>query len=102
VFENSHQGKVMPSFLPTANQASVELKVGMKRHTCFSYIAKSKAGSEKKQVMQSYQDVQVCGNFVDFCMNSSLFFFVRLSLIFFLDMGYLFFCLFFVFGLGYV
>jgi hypothetical protein len=56
----------MPSFSPTANQASVELRVGMKRHTCFSYVAKSKAGFEKKQVMQSDQDVQVCGNFLDF------------------------------------
>jgi hypothetical protein len=88
MFENSHQGKVLPSFSPTANQAYVELRVGMKRHTCFSYIAKSKVRSEKKQVMQSDQDVQVCGNFVDFCMNSS--FFMTLSP-FFLDMGYLFF-----------
>jgi hypothetical protein len=65
----------MPSFSPTSNH--VELRVGMKGHTCFSYVTKSKAGSEKKQVMQSHQDVQVCGNFVDFCMNSSsLFFFV--------------------------
>jgi hypothetical protein len=43
----------MPSFSPTANQAYVELRLGMKRHTCFSYIAKSKVGSENKKVMQS-------------------------------------------------
>jgi hypothetical protein len=60
----------MPSYSPTSNQAYVELRVGIKMHTCFSHVAKSKARSRKKQVMQSDQDVQVCGNFVDFCINS--------------------------------
>jgi hypothetical protein len=63
-------------FSANVNYAYVELGVGMKRHTCFSYVAKSKAGFEKKQLMQSDQDMQVCGNFVDFHMNSSSLFFV--------------------------
>jgi hypothetical protein len=47
---NSYQGQVMPSFSPTFNQAYVKLIVGMKKHTLlfFSYVAKLKAGSEKK------------------------------------------------------
>jgi hypothetical protein len=44
----------MASFSATSNQAYLEFRVGMNRHTCFSYVAKSK----------SDQDVQVCGIFM--------------------------------------
>ena len=70
----------MPSFSPTSNKAYVEFRVGIKRHACFSYVAKSKAESKKKQVMQSDQEVQVCGNFwwmedKLLCMNQLSYFF---------------------------
>jgi len=39
----------------------VDLKVGVKRHAWFAYVAKSKARSKKKQVINLDQDVQVCG-----------------------------------------
>ena len=40
----------------------MELRVGVKRHACFAYVAKSKARSKKKQVINLDQDVQVCGD----------------------------------------
>ena len=57
------KAKLLPSFLLSSNQAYVELWVGVKRHVCFAYIVKSKTRSKQKQVIQSDQDVQVCGNF---------------------------------------
>ena len=53
--------KLLPSFLLSFNQAYVERRVGVKRHTCFAYVAKSKTRSKKKQVINLEQDVQVCG-----------------------------------------
>ena len=52
---------MLPSFLLSFNQAYVESRVGVKRHTCFAYVAKSKTRSKKKQVINLEQDVQVCG-----------------------------------------
>ena len=52
----------MPSFLLPSDQAYVELRVGAKRHVCFAYIVKSKTRSKQERVIQSDQDVQVCGN----------------------------------------
>ena len=87
----------MSSFLLSSNQAYVELKVGVKRHVCFTYIVRSKTRSKHKRVIQSDQDVQVCGIFfvcvrrVDelLCMiHLTLFFFhgcgLSFSFIFFL------------------
>ena len=54
--------KSLPSFLLSFNQAYVELRVGVKTHACFVYVAKSKTRSKKKQVINLYQDVQVCGD----------------------------------------
>ena len=52
----------------------MELRVGVKRHACFAYVAKSKTRSKKKQVINLDQDVQVCGDinifFCGWCMNS--------------------------------
>ena len=63
----------MPYFLISFNQAYVELRVRVKRHACFAYVAKSKTRSKKKQVINLDQDV-VCGYFFSFlggwCMNS--------------------------------
>ena len=56
--------KSLLSFLLSFNQAYVELRVGVKRHACFAYVAKSKTISKQKRVMQSDQDVQVCGFFL--------------------------------------
>ena len=66
---------LLPSFLLSFNQAYVELLIGVKRHACFAYVAKSKARSKKKQVINLDQDVQVCGDIHSFffggwCMNS--------------------------------
>ena len=61
----------MPSFLLSSNQAYVELRVGVKRHACFAYVAKSKTRSKKIQVINLDQDVQVCG-----AINIFFFFFV--------------------------
>ena len=64
----------MPYFLLSFNQAYVELRVRVKRHACFAYVAKSKIRSKKKQVINLDQDVQVCGAinifFCGWCMNS--------------------------------
>ena len=40
----------------------MELKVGVKRHAFFTYVAKSKTRSKKEHVINLDQDVQVCGN----------------------------------------
>ena len=53
--------KSLPSFHLSFNQAYVELRVGVKRHAFFAYVAKSKTRSKKKQVINLDQDVQVCG-----------------------------------------
>ena len=55
----------MSSFLLSSNQAYVELKVGVKRHVRFAYIVKSKIEPKQKRVIQSDQDVQVCGIFLE-------------------------------------
>ena len=39
----------------------MELRVGVKRHACFAYVAKSNTISKKKQDINLDQDVQVCG-----------------------------------------
>ena len=57
----------------------MELRVGVNRHACFAYVAKSKARSKKKQVINLDQDVQVCGD----------------KYIFFVDVGYFFLFFFF-------
>ena len=67
--------KSLPSFLLSFNQAYVELRVEVKRHACFAYVAKSKTRSKKIQVINLDQDVQVCGDiniyiFCGWCMNS--------------------------------
>ena len=53
---------MLPSFLLSFNQAYVELRVGVKRHACFAYVAESKTRSKKKPVINLDQDVQVCGD----------------------------------------
>ena len=70
----------------------MELRVGVKRHVCFAYIAKSKSRSKKKLVINLDHDVQVCGdNFFSFgWMVYELLFMNDLSPLFFLDVGYLF------------
>ena len=52
---------LLPSFLLSSNQVYVELKVGVKRHAFFTYVAKSKTRSKKEHVINLDQDVQVCG-----------------------------------------
>ena len=42
----------------------MELRVGVERHACFASVAKSKTRSKQKRVIQSDQDVQVCGFFL--------------------------------------
>ena len=90
--------KSLPSFLLSFNQAYVELRVGVKRHACFAYVAKSKTRSKKKQVINLDQDVQVCGDICIFfvCMVYGLLFMNHPSSLFFLDVGYPFFSLFFL------
>ena len=56
------KAKLLPSFLLSSNLAYVELRAGVERHVCFAYIVKSKTRSKQKRVIQSDQDVQVCGN----------------------------------------
>ena len=68
----------------------MELRVGVERHACFASVAKSKTRSKHKRVIQSDQDVQVCGIF--FWRVDELLRMISLSpCIFFLDMGYIFF-----------
>ena len=85
-----HQGKGVPSFLLSSDQAYVELRVGVKRHACFAYVAKSKTRSKKKQVMQSDQECASLRYFIlgGWCMNSfswtiSLLYFSSFILLFF-------------------
>ena len=59
-----HQGKVLALFSPIIDVAYVELRVGVERHACFASVAKSKIRSKQKRVIQSDQDVQVCGFFL--------------------------------------
>ena len=84
--------KSLPSFLLSFNQAYVECRVGVKRHTCFAYVAKSKTISKKKQDINLDQDVQVCGYifFLSGCVVYELLSMNHLSPLFFLDVGYLF------------
>ena len=66
--------KLLPYFLLSSNQVYVELKVGVKRHAFFTYVAKSKTRSKKEHVINLDQDVQVCGFFFflgGWCMNTS-------------------------------
>ena len=60
---------MLSSFLLRSDQAYVELRVGAKRHVCFAYIAKSKTRSKQERVIQSDQDVQVCGNICFLCVE---------------------------------
>lgn len=72
------------------------VQAGIRKHTCTAYVAKSKTGSKKKLVMQSDQEVLVCGYMDDGCMDNS--FCMTLSLLYF-KYGlyiYLFFSFFFV------
>ena len=62
-----YQGKVVAFFFLPANQAYLELWVGNERHVCFACIVKSKSRSERKQVIQLDQEVQVCGKFLVEC-----------------------------------
>ena len=79
----------------------MELRVGAKRHVCFAYIVKSKIGSKQKRVIQSDQDVQVCGIFF---VVDELLRLILLSSLFSLDVDYLslFFSLFFDMPCGHV
>ena len=56
-----HQGKDVVVLLLPSTQAYVGLRVGVESHVCLACIAKSKTRSEQKRVIQSNQDVQVCG-----------------------------------------
>ena len=57
----STKAMLLPSFHLSFNQAYVELRIGVERHACFAYVAKSKTISKKKQDINLDQDVQVCG-----------------------------------------
>ena len=48
----------------------MELRIGVKRHVFFAYIVNPKTRSKQKRVIQSDQDVQVCGIFFLWWMNS--------------------------------
>ena len=63
LFQILNKAKLLPYFPLSSNQAYVELRVGVKGHVCFAYIIKSKTRSKQKRVIQSDQDVQVCGMF---------------------------------------
>ena len=65
----------------------MELRVGVKRHVCFAYIVKSKTRSKQKRVIQSDQDVQVCGNF--WWRVDELLWMIHLSSLFSMDVDYL-------------
>ena len=102
LFQILTKAKLLPSFLLPSNQAYVELRVGAKRHVCFSYIVKSKIKSEQKRVIQSDQEVQVCGYFW-WMKEWTPLHDLSLSLyiyIFFLGHGLYFFLLFFFFDLS--
>ena len=76
---------MLPSFLLSSNQAYVKLRVGVKRHVCSAYIAKSKTRYKQKWVIQSNQDVQMCGIF----LVDELLCMILLSSLFSLDGDYL-------------
>lgn len=65
------------------------VQAGIRKHTCTAYVAKSKTGSKKKLVMQSDQEVLVCGYMDDGCMDNS--FCMTLSLLYFKYGLYIFF-----------
>ena len=60
IFTVLTKAKLCLLFLLFSTQVSVELSVGVKRPACSTYVAESKAGSKKKQVIESDQVVQVC------------------------------------------
>ena len=64
----------------------MELRVGVERHACFASVAKSKTRSKQKLVIQSDQDVQVCGIFF---LVDELLCMILLSSLFSLDVDYL-------------
>ena len=64
LFQILNKAKSLPSFLLPSNQVYVELRIGIKRHVCFTYIVKLKTKFKEKQVIQSDQEVQVCGIFL--------------------------------------
>jgi hypothetical protein len=61
-FVDAHQGNndVMPIFLPTT-KAYMELENSMKELTCNTYIVMSNLQSIESRVIQSNEDVHVCG-----------------------------------------
>ena len=65
----------------------MELRVGEKRHVCFAYIVKSKIESKQKRVIQSDQDVQVCG--IVLWRVDELLCMIHLSSLFSMDVDYL-------------
>jgi len=72
------------------------------RHTCIAYFAKSNNGSMKKNIIQSNQDVQVCGYeesiLILFCSLKLISLFIQtLKKPFCENMGYLLFLSFFSF-----
>ena len=69
----------------------MELKVGVERHACFASVAKSKTRSKQKRVIQSDQDVQVCGNICFFLLwrMDELICMIHLSSFFSMDVDYL-------------
>ena len=76
----------------------MELRVGAKRHVCFAYIVMSKTGSKQKRVIQSDQDVKVCGNICFFVWRmDELLCMIHLSSLFSMDVDYL--SLFFLFDM---
>ena len=66
----------------------MELRVGVKRHACFAYVAKSETRSKQKRVIQSDQDVQVCANCFWWRVDKLLCM-ILLSSLFSLDVDYL-------------
>ena len=47
----------------------MELRVGVEKHAGFASVVESKTRSKQKQVIQSDQDVQVCGNICFLCLE---------------------------------
>ena len=64
LFQILNKAKSLPSFLLPSNQVYVELRIGIKRHVCFTYIVKSKARSMQKRVIQPDQEVPMCEIFL--------------------------------------
>ena len=68
----------------------MELRVGVEKHAGFASIAKSKTRSKQKQVIQSDQDVQVCGNICFFLWRmDELLCMIHLSSLFSMDVDYI-------------